>query len=223
MKTIIYHGSKDIIKKPIYGCGKPYNDYGMGFYCTFDLDLAKEWAVGINNSGYANKYEIETDGLKILNLNEYTPLHWLAILLENRTFNISSPLGIEAKEYIKNNFLLNYKKHDIIIGYRADDSYFAFARDFVSGVISYQQLVKAMKLGELGQQFVLISKKAFSLIEFKEAIYADKNQFLKTKVLRDVKAREMYNSTKIMKRDKNDLYITTIIDEEIKTDDPRLQ
>lgn len=223
MKSVIYHGSKDIIKKPIYGYGKPYNDYGLGFYCTFDLDLAKEWAVGINNNGYANKYEIEIEGLKILNLNEYTPLHWLAILLDNRTFNISSPLGIEAKEYIKNNFLLDYRKYDIIIGYRADDSYFAFARDFVSGVISYQQLVKAMKLGELGQQFVLISKKAFGLIRFKEAIYADKDQYLRSKVLRDTKAREMYNSTKIMKRNKDDFYITTIIDEEMKEDDPRLQ
>ena len=38
---IIYHGSKDIIKKPIYGIGNPKNDYGLGFYCTENLELAK--------------------------------------------------------------------------------------------------------------------------------------------------------------------------------------
>ena len=222
MKKIIYHGSKNIIEKPIYGYGKKYNDYGLGFYCTFELDLAKEWAVDVDSSGYANKYEIEIDDLKILNLNEYTPLHWLAILLENRTFNLASPLAIEAKEYILNHFLLDYRKYDVIIGYRADDSYFAFARDFVSGVISYQQLIRAMKLGDLGQQFVLISKKAFESICFLGAVPVEKELFFQMKSSRDLKARESYYSTKIMKRNKKDLYVTNIIDKEIKENDPRL-
>ena len=222
MKKIIYHGSKNIIEKPIYGYGKIYNDYGLGFYCTFELDLAKEWAVDVDSGGYANKYEIEIDDLKILNLNEYTPLHWLAILLENRTFNLVSPLAIEAKEYILNHFLLDYRKYDVIIGYRADDSYFAFARDFVSGIISYQQLIRAMKLGDLGQQFVLISKKAFESICFLGAVPAEKELFFQMKSSRDLKAREAYYSTKIMKRNKKDLYVTNIIDKEIKENDPRL-
>ncbi len=222
MKKTVYHGSKNIIEKPVFGFGKKYNDYGLGFYCTFELDLAKEWAVDITSGGYANEYEIEIENLKILNLNEYTPLHWLAILLENRTFNLNSPLAIEAKEYIRNNFLLDYKSYDVIIGYRADDSYFAFARDFVSGVISYQQLTKAIKLGELGQQFVLISKKAFDSICFVKTIAAEKDMYYQTKVRRDTKAREAYYSTKIMKRNKNDLYITDIIDKEIRENDSRL-
>ena len=222
MKKIIFHGSEFIIEKPIFGYGKPYNDYGLGFYCTFDLGLAKEWGVSISKNGYANKYEIDVDDLNILNLNDYTPLHWLAILLDNRTFNASSPLAIEGKEYIKNNFLLDYRSYDVIVGYRADDSYFAFARDFVSGVISYQQLIRAMKLGDLGQQFVLISKKAFESIHFIDAIEANKDQYYESKIRRDLSARLAYNSAKIMKRNKNDIYITTIIDEEIKPNDPRL-
>ena len=43
------------------------------------------------------------------------------------------------------------------IGYRADDSYFSFASDFINGAISYRQLCNAMCLGKLGQQFVLKS------------------------------------------------------------------
>ena len=39
----LYHGSSDIIEKPVYGYGKPYNDYGLGFYCTDSLEMAKEW------------------------------------------------------------------------------------------------------------------------------------------------------------------------------------
>ena len=33
----LYHGSENIIEKPVYGYGKKYNDYGVGFYCTEDI------------------------------------------------------------------------------------------------------------------------------------------------------------------------------------------
>lgn len=38
---ILYHGSDKIIEKPIYGFGKDTNDYGIGFYLTKELELAK--------------------------------------------------------------------------------------------------------------------------------------------------------------------------------------
>ena len=82
---IIYHGSKDRIEQPEYGKGKPYNDYGRGFYCTEDIEMAKEWSCGEDHDGFANIYEIHTEGLKILNLNDddFTILHWLTVLLKN--------------------------------------------------------------------------------------------------------------------------------------------
>ena len=99
MEKIIYHGSDHIIEKPKFGYGKPYNDYGVGFYCTENPNMAKEWGVGIDHNGYANQYRIECDGLTILDLNtpDYTMLHWLTILLENREFDASAPLAAEAK------------------------------------------------------------------------------------------------------------------------------
>ena len=55
-KLLIYHGSKDIIEKPYYHGGKAENDYGFGFYCTENLDLAKEWSCSNNeNNGFAKK------------------------------------------------------------------------------------------------------------------------------------------------------------------------
>lgn len=75
---------------------------------------------------------------------------------------MSSALAAEAKEYILKNFKIEYEEYDAIVGYRADDSYFSFAQDFINGSISYRQLNRAMHLGKLGQQFVLKSKKHFS-------------------------------------------------------------
>ena len=40
---IIYHGSENVITKPIFGAGNPKNDYGRGFYCTEDKELSKEY------------------------------------------------------------------------------------------------------------------------------------------------------------------------------------
>ena len=37
MEKTIYHGSDHIIEKPKFSYGKPYNDYGIGFYCTQNL------------------------------------------------------------------------------------------------------------------------------------------------------------------------------------------
>ena len=65
MEKTIYHGSDHIIEKPKFGYSKPYNDYGIGFYCTQNPNMAKEWGVGIDHNGYANRYKIECDGLTI--------------------------------------------------------------------------------------------------------------------------------------------------------------
>lgn len=121
---IIYHGSKDRIEKPEYGKGKAYNDYGLGFYCTKDIEMAKEWSCGENHDGFANVYEIDTTGLKILNLNDadFTILHWLTVLLKNRLFRLTNQIAKDAKEFLLKNFSVDTASYDVVIGYRADDS-----------------------------------------------------------------------------------------------------
>ena len=221
----LFHGSPSIIEKPQFGYGKVYNDYGLGFYCTDSLEMAKEWGVAQNRNGYANRYELDCEGLKILDLNgpSFNILHWLAVLLENREFDVPSGLALEAKEYILNTFRVDYQSQDAIIGYRADDSYFSFAQDFINGTISYRQLNNAMHLGKLGQQFVLKSKQAFDRIQFLGYEVADHDEWYAKKMLRDRSARREYFSVELNKRQRGDLYITQILDDETKPDDERLR
>lgn len=225
MIRTLYHGSSVIVKKPEYGYGKSYNDYGLGFYCTDSLEMAKEWGVSFEKNGYANCYELDCDRLKILDLNgpDYCILHWLAVLLENREFDVPSGLALEAKEYILGNFAVDYKSYDAIIGYRADDSYFSFAQDFINGTISYRQLGNAMHLDKLGQQFVLKSKEAFERIKFMGYEVAESDEWYAKKMLRDKSARREYFSVERNKRQRGNLYITQIMDEEMTADDPRLR
>ena len=225
MNRTIYHGSQSIIERPAFGQGKPYNDYGLGFYCTESLDMAKEWGVSRELDGYANCYEIECDALTILDLNAEgrTILHWLAVLLQNREFDMPSALAAEAKEYLLKNFLIDYSAYDIMIGYRADDSYFSFAQDFLNGTISYRQLGNAIRLGKLGQQFVLKSKAAFERINFIGYEIANRDEWYARKQTRDRLARREYFDLERNRRQRGDLYITQILDEEMKSDDPRLR
>ena len=94
--------------------------------------------------------------------------------------------------YILKNFAVDYKDYDAIIGYRADDSFFSFAQDFINGTISYRQLNNAMHLGKLGQQFVLKSKKAFDRIRFIGAEVAEREEWYTKQQSRDQKARRKY-------------------------------
>ena len=221
----LYHGSPNIVEKPKFGYGKSYNDYGLGFYCTDSLEMAKEWGASIDRNGYANCYELDCTGLTILDLNgpRFCILHWLAVLLENREFDVPSGLALEAKEYIRANFAVDYQSYDAIVGYRADDSYFSFAQDFINGTISYRQLNNALHLGKLGQQFVLKSERAFERIRFTGYEIAESGTWYAKKMLRDKSARREYFSVERNKRQRGDLYIIQIIDEEMRPDDLRLR
>ncbi len=223
-KLILYHGSPIILEHPVYGKGKANNDYGLGFYCTEHIELAKEWACTEGRSGYANQYELEMDGLTVLNLfaGQFSILNWLAILLRNRQIRLSTPIQIKGQEYLLRNFLPKYEDYDIIIGYRADDSYFSFARAFVNNAISLKQLSYAMKLGKLGEQVVLKSKKAFDAIRFTGYEIADESVYCIKRKTRDSEAREAFQK-ELENDDIDGIYIRDIIKEEMKQDDPRLQ
>lgn len=223
-KLILYHGSPVIIEHPVFGKGKPYNDYGKGFYCTEHIELAKEWACSENIDGYANQYEIELSDLRILNLSsdEFTILNWLALLIKHREARLSTPLAKRGKEYLLQNFLPEFENYDIIVGYRADDSYFSFARSFVSNEISLKQLGIAMKLGKLGEQIVLKSQKTFDTIKFVDYEIADNSIYYAKRKSRDEEARVAYIK-ELENEDLDGIFMRDVIREEMKPNDPRLR
>ena len=225
MEKHVYHGSEFSISEPIFGYGKPYNDYGVGFYCTEDEALSKEWAVAPDHDGYSNHYRLEMEGLSLLDLTKppFGVLNWLAILLDNRIFDLENEDEEEARDYLLAHFLpKGYRDYDIIIGYRADDSYFAFAKDFLSGALTYRRLTKAMELGNLGTQIVLISKKAFDALTFVSSTKVKRSECLKRKMDRDLKAGREYRKERSNPRIKGDINVFDIIDGGFTHGDPRL-
>ncbi len=218
----VYHGSRQIVEKPTFGKGKKNNDFGFGFYCTQNEDLAKEWAVSSLHNGFANRYSLDTEHLTVLNLNssDYTILNWIAVLVEHRLFAIKTPVANRAKRYLIDNFGINVNAYDIITGYRADDSYFDYAEAFLNNSITVEQLARAMQLGKLGEQIVVKSQFAFSKLRFEGAEVADKQTWYVLRKARDLQANNLY--FEILEEESDGLYIQDIMRGGIRNNDPRI-
>lgn len=193
-KIQLFHGTDHIIEKPDFSLRKHHNDYGRGFYCTQNLPIAMEWACKQNTDGFVNKYCLEQDSLQILNLLEpqYNILHWLALLLKNRTFRLYNEIAIDARNYIIENFSINLTDYDIVIGYRADDSYFSFAEAFIAKRTVSSQFKSGSSTGKTRETNCVGFKKAFEHLIFEGAVPADKLIYYPRFVTRDSKAREIY-------------------------------
>lgn len=206
MERIIYHGSEFIIEKPLYGKGNVHNDYGLGFYCCSNKELAKEWAAKRTGTGFINKYSIRDDRLKILNLTKPpfdNVLHWIALLMHNRELSsdLKNNYPLELK-YLEEKYLIKVSDYDIVIGYRADDSYFRFPESFVRSEITLESLNKIFHAGELGKQCVLISKRAFNLVRFlsyEEAFEQSKEEYYKRKNSADKMFADLLNEDRYSK------------------------
>ena len=82
--------------------------------------------------------------------------------------------------------------YDLMIGYRADDSYFSFARAFLSNQISLGQLAHAMQLGHLGEQIVIKSETAYEHLQYLGFERADHQIYYPLRKRRDEEARSAY-------------------------------
>ena len=107
-KITLYHGTPDKIVVPTFGKGEKKHDYGRGFYLTESIDLAKEWAVCRPNetNGYVHQYELDTEGLEILDFQEKGVLAWLAELMKHRDAADSKRYRMLAKKFIAKYCLL---------------------------------------------------------------------------------------------------------------------
>lgn len=218
---IIYHGSPVTVVKPLLEKCKTTNDYGQGFYCAEDIELAKEWACKDLNGGFVNIYELPEDDLKILDLKDMGLLPWIAILLSNRIVRYSSPVEKRAAEYLIDHYAPIIDKCDVIIGYRADDSYFSYTRAFLSNTITLEQLGAAIKLGDLGIQICVKSARVFDIIKFLNTESVNGELYYPRRINRDNRAREEYY--KLLEEDtKGGIFVRDIIEKRVNDDELRI-
>ncbi|WP_182440714.1 MULTISPECIES: DUF3990 domain-containing protein [Clostridia] len=167
MKIVnVFHGSDHIIRGPEYLGGKEDNDYGNGFYTTEYEERAKSWAAlnGNANKAIVNSYELDLEGLCILDLNEYGVLAWIAEVVSNRGMNQEAAAIVGRK--LVEMYKVNTEEFDIIKGYRADDSYTQVVEAFLTNQINIMEVERMFYKGSLGNQIFLKSEKAFTQIRW---------------------------------------------------------
>lgn len=162
-KLILFHGSPNEIVTPTFGLGNEKHDYGMGFYLTESIDLAKEWAVcrPDETNGWVHKFEFDTDGLKILDFQQINVLSWLAELMKHRDASDTKRYRVLAQKFIEK-YGVDTSGYDVIKGWRANASYFYIAKEFVKDNIDVDILEDLLSLGGLGIQYCIKTEKAYA-------------------------------------------------------------
>ena len=164
----LFYGSENLVVKPEYGKGSSSNDYGLGFYLTDEINMARLWATRFKNGGYCITYEVDSADFNILKLDgdsDEDVLRWISILVKHRFSRSDYEANRNVIDFLSSEYKTETDVYDMIIGYRADDSYFAYSLDFVENELSLELLGNAMKIGKLGKQYVLKSKKAFNKVK----------------------------------------------------------
>ena len=118
---------------------------------TENYELAKEWAVcrPSDTNGWVHKFELDLEGLKILDFQKMNVLAWLAELMKHRDASDSKRYKMLAKKFI-DKYGVDTSEYDVIKGWRADASYFYIAKEFVRDNIDIDILEELLSLGELG-------------------------------------------------------------------------
>lgn len=167
MKLIVYHGSNDIIDKPKHDGGRRFSDFGLGFYVTTNIEMAKSWACRKKaKNSYVNKYMFNVDGLNSLTFD--LDLSWLLFIAYNRRVVENEELKGILKDKYK-----DIEKYDIIIGPTADDRMFDTLDLFFNNNITLEHCLQALNSMDLDIQYNIRSSKGIQAFEFVKHLELD--------------------------------------------------
>ena len=155
MKTVLYHGSSEIIVSPEIREPNRTLDFGKGFYLTTSREQAERlvrnrmttvWSKGFVNS-YSFDKDILKESLKIKSFGDAND-EWVDFVMKNRMMQ-----GFEHD-------------YDIVIGPVADDKVYAQFSLFEGGIISKETLVAELKTYKLADQYLFHTEKSLKFLEF---------------------------------------------------------
>lgn len=158
---ILYHGSNVTVEKPVLVKQNRFLDFGFGFYTTTNKEQAKDFAVKVtdkrkNGTATLNIYEVdETKAFvecNVLSFDEPDEA-WLDFVAQNRQ-------GMYSGE-----------KYDLIYGPVANDDVYRTITLYMTGILSKEQTLEALKIRKLYNQLVFTSEKSLGYIKFQRRLF----------------------------------------------------
>ena len=157
----LYHGSNILVSQPDIKKGKPFKDFGQGFYLSDSIEQAMEMAervaarVNVEQTPIVTTFEFDesvmTDGsLKVKSFETYTE-EWAEFVLHNRDRKMPQPTH----------------DYDIVYGPIADDGVVRQMRRFELGDITLKELMQELRYPpKITFQYFFGSKKALEKLIF---------------------------------------------------------
>ncbi len=143
----LYHVGFDSIPNPDIHYGRKNADFGQGFYLTDDKEFSYRWAQEKSSSNtILNEYELDINGLKILELNRNED--WFNYIYSNR------------------NHKPDYIAADVIIGPIANDIIYDVLGITTSGVLPKEASMELLLIGPEYRQIVIKSEKAANQLKW---------------------------------------------------------
>jgi hypothetical protein len=163
--TIVYHGSTYLLDKIDVAKGKPYKDFGRGFYVTESRNHAARLALrnkrietdrfGRQCEAYLYAYNLKIDDLSKFNVREFADadFEWLQFVLMNR----------KSRNHTH--------KFDIVIGPTANDDTMVVLNAYLDGLYgdtgsedALKILLKNIEAENLPRQIYFSSNEAASIL-----------------------------------------------------------
>lgn len=142
MKLIVYHGSDEIINYPTHNGGRKFSDFGLEFYVTTNIEMAKSWASRRRGKPADDRM---FDTLSLFFGNNITLDHCLKALNSmdlDIQYNIKSSKGISAMSFT------NFLELDDL-----EKNYYANEVKEKKNIMNKKMIFIRQKYGKLGKYF----------------------------------------------------------------------
>lgn len=158
---IVYHGSNVTVEQPKLIKQNRFLDFGFGFYTTTNDEQAKSFAQKVTIT--------RKTGKPTLNIYEFD---------ENTSFSDCELLRFESADEKWLDFVsacrqgaYDGKQYDIIYGAVANDNVYQSIALYMSGILTKEQTLEALKIKELYNQLVFATEKSLKYLHFQRSIF----------------------------------------------------
>ena len=153
---ILYHESNMVVKQPKLIKQNRFLDFGFGFYTTTNREQAKNFALKV--------VQRRKSGEAILSIYS---------IEEKKAFKECSLLRFETPDekwldFVSANRQGNYqgKHYDLIYGAVANDDVYRTITLYMTGILSREQALTALKIRKLFDQMVFATEKSLKYLHF---------------------------------------------------------
>ena len=156
---LLFHGAKNVINLPLdLKYSKDNNDFGKGFYLGENFEQASTY-ISNTASKYVYAFSLNISNLKVEKFNVDT--EWMIAIAYYRGW-----LQQYEQDKILKSIIEKVENADVIIAPIADNRMFDLISEFVDGVITNEQCEHAIAATNLGNQYVVKTKKALEKLDF---------------------------------------------------------